>query len=246
MRSHTPRGLAVVGALVALAAGLLVTVALAGCGGGGEAEGTDRRAETAIVEDDQSLAEDIVLRLSDFPAGWRLDPDDGGEGDESDETIYDGCVNLDFSELVLTGEANSKYFVSDTAMASSGIGIYAESADQAFEQVASDETATCIQNLFREVMETEFEEDPELELGDVTGSEISFPALGDRSRAHRIVVEVNPTEMGLWMEAYFDVVYIQRGRGVALLIFYDVLTPFDRALEVELAERVAARMSRTI
>ena len=89
MRSHVPRGQAVVGALVALAAGVLVAGVLAACGGDGEAEGTDGRAETAIVETRRLPdPKDLVPRLSDLPSGYVIDASDTGSVSLADELEF--------------------------------------------------------------------------------------------------------------------------------------------------------------
>ena len=89
MRSQIPLGLAVVGALIALAAGVLVAGVLVACGGDGGAEGTDGRAETAIVET-RRLPDPKVLvpRLSDLPSGYVIDASDTGSVSLADELEF--------------------------------------------------------------------------------------------------------------------------------------------------------------
>ena len=47
---------------------------------------------------------------------------------------------------------------------------------------------------------------------------------------------------GLSPAAFLDLVFIQRGRAAAAVLFFDVLTPFDEMTRELLARRVAQRM----
>lgn len=64
---------------------------------------------------------------------------------------------------------------------------------------------------------------------------LRMPAVGDRSRAFRVVVAAQ----GSSDRIYFDVVFVQRGRVVAMAVFYAATLPLDR--EPELVRKMISR-----
>lgn len=219
-------------ARASLIAVLLAALVGAGCDGGGDgaASGDERAAETAITDEHQALAEAAVLQLTDFPTGWRA------EMDEDEEQASDVCANIDLSDLVTTGRAESENFMlGSVTTAWSVVSVYEDGADQAFGQFASDETANC----FRDFLQ---KEDPpgDEEIGEVTVGEISFPKIREMSRAYQIVIPVESE--GPSPSFYVDLVFLQNGRSVGLVVFVDALTPFDDDLKVQLSKAVASRM----
>jgi hypothetical protein len=98
--------------------GFLLMAALAasaGCGGGGEAAAptvatpSEPGTTTGVTDSEaEALAESMLLRLSDFPTGWRADPPDEEEGacsgiDELGER-YDLLAEA-FSDTFAEGES---------------------------------------------------------------------------------------------------------------------------------------------
>ncbi len=218
---------------------LVLAVALVGCGGGGDDSAGETQtdtgsAATVIDEADQAQAEGIVLGLDDFPTGWRAEmPEDDDEGIED-------CTTFDFSDMTLTGRAESDEFTSGSVSTVSSLAVVFENdADTAFDQLASEATANCL----RDFIEERVKEDPAPEgvtFGEISVGEISFPTLGEASRAYEVVIEVKAE--GLSPNVFADLIFINKGRSVALLYFVDAFSPFDNDMKVELSEKVAARM----
>jgi hypothetical protein len=213
--------------LVALATAAIVLAASA-CGGGDDRESLN--AQTQITADDQRDAEQIVLQLGDFPSGWRAEAD----GDDEDDA---DCLDVDFSDLTITGEAESKTFVKGNApIASSKAAVYqdTEQAGEAFERIATDELAECFSDYMKK------QSDDDVTVGDVSFGELTFPKMGDRSAAYQIAIELRAS--GITPTAYVDLVFIQHERALVLLAFVDIFTAFDQAQKEALAGTVAKRM----
>jgi len=171
-------------ALSALAIGLGVSA----CGGGDDAEALN--PQTQITAGDRRHSEGIVLRLADFPSGWRAEASDDNE-DNAD------CLKVDSSDLTVTGKAESQDFVRGNApIASSVATLYEDSAqaEKAFARVATDDLAEC----FSDYMKTQSDED--VTIGDVSFGELGFPEIGDRSAAYQIAIELKTS--GLTPTAY--------------------------------------------
>ena len=220
-------------------ASALLAIAFLGVGCGGGDEGGERTqsdttaAETVINDDDQALAEAIVLGLDDFPTGWRA------EAPEENEGSIEDCGTFDFSDMTVTGRAESDEFASGNVSTVSSLAlVFEEDAGSAFQQVASDDTAECL----RDFIERRVKEDPPegVTFGEISVGEISFPMVGEQSRAYEVVIEAEAD--GLSPNVYADLVFINVGRSLALLYFIDALTPFDNDMKVELSKKVASRM----
>lgn len=200
---------------------------LVACGGG---EGESHRAKRAINDADQARAESIVLRLSDFPSGWRAE---SSEGDGSDK-----CRKLSFSDLTLTGDADSDEFVEgDTTRAFSTAAIFqtTQQADRAFRRVSSDEFEKCLGDAVKKGVAS-----GDANVTDISYGRLSFPKLGDRSGAYQVVIELEAD--GLTPTVYVDAVVVLRARAISILAFADVFSPFDEETKESLARIIAQRM----
>ena len=220
--------------------GLLIILAIGGldaCGNGNDKQAANE-PRRAIRPADNALARRIVLNLSDFPSGWRADL----SKEENDSTS--ACINLDFSDLTLTGRADSKDFaMGDNTEATSVARIFQSTgqARGAFGKIASEKTAQCLADYF----ETEAKKDKDLKrqdvkVGDVSVGRLSFPSLGDRSAAYQIALSLETKDIS--PTVYLDLVLVQRSRANAVLLFVDVLSPFDENLKRSLSRTVARRM----
>jgi hypothetical protein len=221
---------------------LVIAVVLAfGVGCGGE---DDSGVARAIEPEAQARAESIGLTSSDFPAGWQGAP--AGDEDTGDEE-FRTCVGADFSEFTVIGEAQSDAFTSDTAQASSDVGIF-ESEDEArgaretfVEGTASDEVQVCMKEWIQATVGEGFE------VGDVDVGELTFTAPDvDEASAWQVEfpLEVTSGEIeGATATAYLDLVHLRVGDVIATVTTLDVESPFDPELRDDLVHAVAARMS---
>jgi hypothetical protein len=212
----------------------------AGCGGGDDDSGVARATEPEA----QARAESIGLTSSDFPAGWQGAP--AGDGDTGDEE-FRTCVSADFSELTVIGDAQSDAFTSDSAQASSDVGIF-ESEDEAraasetfVEGMTSDEVEGCMKEWIQATVGEGFE------VGDVDVGELTLTAPDvDEASAWQVEfpIEVTSGELeGATATAYLDLVHLLEGDARATVTTLDVQSPFDPELRDDLVQAVAARMS---
>jgi len=218
--------------LLSALAGVALAVALAGCGGGGG--GGDAR--TVIDDADQAHAQAIVLRPGDFPAGWEGAPHEEGGGADVDQ-----CVELDLSDLTVTGDADSDDFSSETTFVISSASIFqtAEQARQAFDRYAREELARCIGDALAASAEAGTD-GADVEVGEATVTTLSFPALGDRSSGYRAGLTL--TVEGEQAPLFVDFVFIQRDRVLATIALASLLQQPSKALREDLATKVALRM----
>src|SRR3954462_8359976 len=88
-------------------AALLMAAVLAGCGGGGGGNRGTLRAKHKISPDAQRQAKSMLLKLSDFPDGWRAS---AGAQDVAGQRKFRKCIGVNYADLTLTGDATSKDF----------------------------------------------------------------------------------------------------------------------------------------
>lgn len=187
---------------------------------GGSAYVRVRRAiDAKLVRNarDQALARRTNLKLADFPPNW---------------VVYDvpdflRCEGFDpkMSDLTVTGEAESPAFLNEQeGFAGSRTSVYLTEAhaQAAFEREAQLAFARCI---------AKEAEDDDYELRSL--GRITFPGLGQATKAFRIVAEYEDEI------EYLDLVSFRRGRTVVHMQFAAVAMPLPT--EKELAAKVAAR-----
>jgi hypothetical protein len=168
---------------------------------------------------DRALARESALKLKDFPTGWETFPF---------PLPFDACPKFkpDLSSLTATGEWNSPAFVTDTTGALSSTTVYRTIAEgrTAFRKEAQVAVARCVAEGARAE-------------GDTVHSvgALSFPRVGDETRAFRVVGEIE--RQGV---VYVDLISIRRGRVVVHLFVSSLGVPLD-PLERSLAAAVASR-----
>jgi hypothetical protein len=219
------------GLLCALAAAALAAV-LAACGGGGGGG----EAQTVIDDADQARAEAIVLQPGDFPPGWTGSPHEEGGGTDVDE-----CVELDLSDVTVTGDADSDDFTSETTFVISSASLFqtAGQAAQAFDGYAREELARCIGDALAESAEAG-SDGANVEVGETTVSTLAFPDLGDRLSGYRAALTLSVE--GEQASLFVDFVFVQRDRALATIAFASLLQPPSKPLREDLAAKVATRM----
>jgi hypothetical protein len=220
---------------------VILLVLTAACGGGGDGGGGE--AERAIEDSAQARAEGVVLRLSDFPDGWRASSGEE-EDDRADE--FRECIGVDYSTVTIIGEAQSDDFAQDSAEASSDVAVFETEAEAtaSFEELVggmeSEAVNECLQDFLEESV------DPDVEVENVDLGELSFtpPSGVDDSRAWQLAIEASSSEAeGLSATVYFDIIDLRAGDVVARVQVIDVLSPFDSDLRDELVAAVAGRMT---
>jgi hypothetical protein len=113
----------------------VVFAATAACGENGN--GDETASGRAVEPEAQERAESILLKLADFPTGWRAS---APEADESGRDKFNQRIGVDYSQLTRIGEAESKDFAKDSAEASSDVTIF-EDEQQAEDAMSELQTA---------------------------------------------------------------------------------------------------------
>jgi hypothetical protein len=224
-----------------------VLLACAACGGGTGDEKETSAAKRANDPAAKTRAENVVLKLSDFPAGWRgsaPDPEEAG-GDK-----FRKCIGVDFSGVTITGEAESQDFAmgQNTEAASKAQVFETEAqATEGLQEFASGMASAAVEDCVKQLVEEGTQTDQRFEVGEVDVGELSFTAPDvDEAKAWQIVVPVTVASgaaKGVSATAYLEIVELREGDMVAQVETSDVLTPFDPALRQQLVDKVAGRMA---
>jgi hypothetical protein len=225
-RGRLPIGLLVVG----------ICLFPASCGGGSTSS-TEGKPKVAINAGDQRLAERVVLKLRDFPSGWR-----GSE--DTSKSSSNPCLAPDFSKLTETGKSKSHEFsMGDLPKAESVSAVFATAQDTktAYAFLAGPGFADCLSDYLKK------QSDSKGKVTDVSVGDLSFQKQGDETAARQIKFNVSSNGLnssngtGLSISVYADLVAMRVGRAVTYFLFFDAFTPFDTSQEEELVGKVAER-----
>lgn len=250
---------------------LMASLLLVACGGGDDEEastddaaavsssttaGEDRTDPTASTSsppddagpadadesDDQAIAEEAVLQLSDFEPGWRADEPEPDE-DDSGITECEGFESFDDD----APSADSKTFVREETEIEGSVAVLAtEEESESFMRLFVEEsTVECIREGVQEAFQEGFEDDADLQEQfdsvSTTVGPVSVGEYGDDAAGYQIEATLEGEE--LTVDFYLDLLVVREGRALALYTFVDVFTPFsgDRDPLVEaVVDRLAA------
>jgi hypothetical protein len=226
---------------------LLTVAALAGCGGGGEDAGnhTDQRAQTATATatattsptsdraEDKRIAEASQLKLEDFPSGW--------EESDANESEGANCDAIESAREARTARAESPQFgQGENTLAQSTVYLFSDdaTAQEQFAGLRSKDTRACIgKDLVKRLQEA----NPDLKVGEPRTGRVAVDPLGDQHDGGRITLPV--TTGGQEVELFTDFVFARVSRGIALMLFVDVVSPFDDDMRANLTRKVTRRLA---
>lgn len=231
--------------------GFLLTLALCltACSGGDkeprdqdEAESSQSPSATPNAAD-QAIAEDALLVLEDFPAGWQAQTSD----DESELNKHEiaECIGVEYDELYddSSADAESRTFISpEDVEVDHEIDIAADEAwaTTAFEIASGDAFRACVAEEMEKVLIKAFEEEEgDVELGELAVNEMSFDSFGDATTALRVTIPFET--QGFSLEATLDIVAVRVGRGQSVVTVSATGSGLDSD---ELAELVALGSER--
>ena len=216
----------------------------AGDGGGGD----DTASERAIEPEAQERAESIVLKLADFPDGWRASAPE--EEDSAADEEFNKCIGTDFSGLTEIGDANSQDFATgDSTEASSEATIFKsdQQAEDGMSELAAGMSGSAVEDCFQDLIEEALRGEKGFKLGEVDIGELSLTTPDvEEAKAWQIVIPVEITSgaaEGLSANVYIELVALREGDAAATMTTLDVLTEFDPELRNQLVQTVAGRMS---
>jgi hypothetical protein len=230
--------------------GLVVAgaVVVAGCGtGGGDAVDRDQVAAAQLppvskTVDLQAQVDLSVMRLSDLPAGWAVDPDQSAADDPDDDfleaqlqaclgidaaTTGDGVDSPDFTDGHLSYAGSSSYSLADVATATS-----------TFATLTSEQAQGCYRDQLVQILTSD--PDP-AQIGDVTVEPLPFTSGAEATSAVRYTVPLlggaEPVPFS------FDFVFVRQGQLVNLYTFMSAPQPAPADLESAAVDGPVSRLS---
>lgn len=248
-----------------LASFAAIAILLAGCGdggdgGGGDATGADgaeqadqspaEASDAAEVDPaDQAIAEDALLTLQDFPAGWEAAPSDDDDDREGREEIA-ACVGVEYEELYggTTAEASSPDFTSEhDEQVSVAVKVDPDESSMAhaFEIGARPEFRECMaENIAKAVDESLAESGEDAEIGDISINQMSFGSYGDETLAFRMTIPM--TAQGFNIDVITEIAIVRIGRAQVNLTSFGVGSTISTSEFTEYVELAAARLEESL
>ena len=194
-------------AIAVIMSGVLLGGATA-CGGGGNSGGANTgggNTDPFAVKHEkdpvaQQRAKATLLKLSDFPDGWRAFAVSPSQ-DKSGQRNLRNCLGVDYSDLTVIGDAPSREFaMGEDASADSETQIFASEAQasDALRRFSDGMAGSKIKDCFKRLLEKSVPSDQRL--GEIGVGELSFTSPGglDAAKAWQIVVPSNlsPAQLG--------------------------------------------------
>jgi len=187
---------------------------------------------------DQAKARSIVLKRTDFVAGWKRLP---ATKEESDLSC--SFYNPDGSDLTLSGKANAEFErPGGVPSVLSYADVYASAKDAAaaWNRTVRPALARCLAQFFKKEAET----DPNTKVTILKQGRIAFPRVAPRTMAFRVAMQLKVTEAGKTstVPVTIHLVVVGRGRAEAGLLTFapapGIPGPDLRAFAKLLAERM--------
>lgn len=216
-----------------------VLLGLAGCGGGGSAATTHGTStsgpRTQPPGVDGAIARAALVRLSDFPAGWRSRPDDPN----------------DFRCPATAAVEAHPYVKSDRFEPPDGQGAVQheiavlaneEAADAALDALAAQKTLDCFARQGEQSVRRQLPAGTTL--GHVSSARLNASPSGERTVGARLTYPVSAG--GVDATVYEDFSFSRVGRGLSLFAFVSQGAEPDDTLDSQLARRGARRLRHAL
>jgi hypothetical protein len=209
-----------------IAVGVIIA-SLTACGGGGGSTSTTAPVSAA----DKTVADASVLKLSDFPAGWRADPHKDSEGSK----CFEGQT---ITTSVGAAKAASDDFSAGQAHVTNGVavGSSVEAVAAVMAKLEQKDTIDCLRNDLARLIEKNADgKKVTVEFG-----QLSADPIGDKVVAYQLKATVEA--LGLTPSVYADLYFVQVGRSLDYVTFEDVLGTFDQELRTNLLDTSVKRL----
>lgn len=221
-----------------MALAVALTVGGAACGGGGKGAPLDAGAKAN--RDDQTVARDANLAISDFPPEWKSSPvpaETSAANVESNRTLA-ACMQRPPPEEVRTASADSNDFSStDTRRVSSSVQLL-KAEDIAvgdFAALRSDSSLAC----HRAQIEAEFRRQLPTATPQLSMDRLALPQFGDETVAFR--ADATSQAQGIEVRTFIDLVFVRKGRAELSASFINRTSPFPTELQSSLLQRMVGR-----
>ena len=194
---------------------------------------------------DQALAESVVLRAEDAPAGWTSDPP-GGEDDSEYDRQYAECVGVPVEHVASNfPEAEGFTLTSPEESEVSSGATVAPSAEDAKPLLAAyrdADTPACFTEVLEDVVLDGLTEGGagEATVSTPTFEPLEFAALGDETEAFRVKMTISGE--GGTLDLYADVVLVRAGRVAIDCLFMSLFEPFPIATSERLMRVMVDRV----
>lgn len=225
---------------------VLALALLAGCGSAKDqdtsADGAspppterDAPATTTTTQDvaaDASAAENALLTLSDFPAGWSEEPaeDDDPSNEALQNRVRDcfGPTSAELFDADASAETGKFTDPADDSTIDQRITITAtvDLAEAFMAAASADGVAECLTAAYRDELPAvlaEAQGTEGYEVGDITAATLNVGDIGEESVAYRVTVPINV--QFLTVSLIGDVVLVRKGRSVSGLNFISDTDP---------------------
>lgn len=223
-----------------MALAVALTVWGAACGGGGGGKSAPLDADAKANRDDQTVARDANLAISDFPPEWKSSPvpaETSAATVESNRTLA-ACMQRPPPEEVRTATADSNDFSStDTRRVSSSVQLL-KAEDIAvgdFAALRADSALAC----HRAQIEAEFRRQLPTATPQLSMDRLALPRFGDETVAFR--VDATSQVQGIEVRTFIDLVFIRKGRAELSASFINRTSPFPTDLQSSLLQRMVGR-----
>jgi hypothetical protein len=209
----------------ALVVGLLIALAASAVAAASHIDPQKR-----LTPADQARARAMLLRAGDLGSTVRVQANAAQP--------HTTCKGLDQSDLVLTGEARSKSFVSGITVYSSSAVVYRTLADSrsAWRRSTTRPALVCLEELYAREYAKQG-----LTLESFTRR--SFPLIAQGTLAFRVLL--TGEAQGMTVPITIDLVVLRHSRAQVGLVFGSVSPP-SRAEEARLARLTASRMAKAM
>jgi hypothetical protein len=204
---------------------------------------------------DTAVAKQAVLELSDLPFGWAANPHNNSGPDlpKSVETKFLACAHLPKRFIDNANDNQPNADSPDFTKGTVGAGPAAEvdssvEVDRAVSDVseplshfADPGTAKCFDPLFRAEFALALRGDTGVSLHGFALRALSVGTVGDQAAGFQGRVTITGPKASIPIE--FDLYFVRKGRGIAMLTAVAFSVPFDQAFAQSLLQKMVGRLS---
>ena len=182
--------------------------------------------------------EDVVLRQSDFPAGWTSEPSDDAGQEEADAAM-ERCLGIEVSTAERPRASSPDFSVGDAiTQASSAVERAPDRAtvDREYAAITGPKFLGCVQQQFDAAIAREA---AGAQFAPAKADRLTFPSQGDGTAAVRLTTTLSAE--GQQVPFVADLVFVRKGVLELSFSFINAGGPFDAALAADLVGKVVAR-----
>ena len=181
----------------------------------------------------------IVLRESDFPAGWTSTPAaENTQPRTEQQQAFETCLGVDLSDAGDPADSPD-FHKGDNTQASSTADFAPNQAalESDWAAVLRPQVLPCAAQQFDAQLDAQLAD--EVEFTPAEPEVLPFPHVGDGVKAVRLTTTVTAGDQQV--DFFADIVFIRKGLAQISLFLLDSRQPFDAQLAAELARRMADR-----